>query len=249
VPLIAHELLNTVVCALTGAAIFAWGIVVLRTQLRWFAAGAVIWFLGAIVLKGLAASLTFRGLHALEPHVSAAAYLALTALHSGLLTGIFEPGTTWVAGWRFRSLAAEPARMLAVGVGAASGEAVFLAAIGVLQVLGKTLGPHAGPNALEHQLGGSSLNVLHALIPLIERLLAGALHIGARVLVLSSLAHKRPAYFAYAFALMGTVDAWAAFAKAIHLGIWTTELGFVPQAAISLAVMRWALRPRPSTTS
>ena len=244
-PLLAHQLLSLGACALTGLAILFAGVAALRTQLRWFVAGAAIWLPGAIVLKGLAATFTFGLLHRVEPQVGAGAYVALLTLHSGVLTAVFEPGVTLLAGLWFRSLTLEPKRMIAVGVGAGAAEALFLAGLGLLELFGRTLGPHAASGAWSQELDASSQSFAYVLVPVIERLLAAAAHTGARVLVLTSIAERRASLFAAACALMGTMDAWAAFGKAEHVALAWVELGFVPAAAVSVAVVLWRLRPRP----
>src|SRR4051794_40829457 len=85
---------------------------------RWFAAGAAVWAVGVTLKFAWAIALNEPILRALGGTMPRGAALAAACVYIGVLTGVFEIGTTLAAGLFFRGMARDPARGVAVGVGA-----------------------------------------------------------------------------------------------------------------------------------
>jgi len=210
--------------AATGVGVLILWLVWLRASLGWFAAGAAIWFAGAIVLKGAAAA-ALPAVH--EPWQR--------ALSSFFLTGLCEPGVTLAAGLVFGALAKEPRRMTAVGLGAGAGEALFLGALGVLLVAAALVGKRPMPAEAPYP-------AVAAAVAVYERSTGALVHAAARLLTLLSLPTRRPALFFGAFVLMGAVDALAGFTKTGGASIGWVELALLPAGVVGALVLRWGTR-------
>ena len=222
-----------------------------RTLFRWFVAGAAVWTVG-VGLKGVCANVTYGLLDdtiwALVPR--GLTYLLLGALYSGLLTGVFEDGTTFAAGRIWRSWAREPNRAAAVGLGAGSWEAFLPAGMMTLATLVALLSPADRPDTLCDLSASRVAATLPWLIMPLERIVATIGHTAARMLALYAVASGRLRYLGYAFLLSIAVDGFADWFSATsggQLSDWWAMLGYMPPTIISIPLIIWCYRhwPRP----
>jgi hypothetical protein len=97
-----------------------------REPLRWFAAGAAVWALGAGLKWVWTARIGVYLLDVLSRNAPAAVHAPAQAVYEGLVTGIFEVGAAYAAAFALSALAANRHRALAVAVGAGASKALIL---------------------------------------------------------------------------------------------------------------------------
>jgi hypothetical protein len=222
-----------------------------RTPFRWFVAGAAVWSVG-VGLKVVCAAVTYGPLEAIwASPTRSLGYLLLGALYSGVLTGVFEDGTTLAAGHAWRSWAREPKRAAAIGLGAGSWEAFLLAGVPMaLATLGALLSPADRPSILSALSESRVAAALPWLIMPLERMTATIGHTATRMLALYAVASGRLRYFGYAFLLSVAVDGfaeWFLSGSGGEASYWWAMLGYMPPTIISIPLIIWCYRhwPRP----
>jgi len=231
-------MLPSLLAIASGSAFVVWWWSRERTPWRWFWLGGLIWFVGAIVLKGAAAAITLPAIERLKPITSPRTFEIISALHSGSMTGVFEMGTTLAFAVRIRSMSSSSSRMIAVGFGAGALEAWFVGLLGLLMAWVLANVHHPRIDAMRAEQAATIPPRLAILLPAVERVIATLCHAGSRVLVLSSVADARARLFVWAFSLMFAVDAWASFASSEKLSPWWIMLGLCPLAIVSALVLR-----------
>jgi len=240
---------GVIMMVVATAGVFVWWIRN-RVQWRWFWAGAGIWTVGVVLKFAVAIPLNSIIFGKSEP--ATGLMLCFGSVYLGLLTGIFEIGATLAAALLWRRLAAEPARAVAVGLGAGAFEAFLLG-------LGAALG------ALVPLAVGQSESVLKALAPIIshtplwwlagpvERMIAISGHTAGRVLVLRAVACGRWLGFWAGFAWLSAVDLLAGAAlltgMTVSGSLWRIELMILPFGILSLPLVWWAIRRWPGVKS
>jgi len=220
-----------------------------RAQWRWFWVGAAIWAVGVGLKFAWAIPLNKPIVNAIKSVLPESAYLAVASVYVGALTGVFEIGVTLIAARIWRSMAREPNRAVAVGVGAGSIEALLLGLVGFASILISLLEyPGAGTvrAAAAFSVGGTPLVFLAG--PL-ERIIAILCHTSSRALVLIGVAQRRWAPFWYGFLIMTGIDAIAGWT---HLSgflgtqsVWWVEVAIAPFAVVSIPIIVWCLRRWP----
>ncbi len=221
-----------------------------RVQWRWFWAGAAIWTVG-VALK-FAVALPLNPIFFAAMKFSAGWNLGLGSAYLGLLTGIFEIGVTLAAALIWRRLAADPARALAVGLGAGAFEALLL---GLAAFAGSIAALASG----QTELVLKSLTVMAAQTSLLwltgpaERVIAILAHTASRVLVLRAVA-GRTWFGAWAgFVWLSALDAVAGLALLTGMtasgSMWRIELMLLPFGILSIPLILWAIRRWPTTTN
>ncbi len=220
-----------------------------RVQWRWFWAGAGIWTVGVALKFAVAIPLNRvifeKGVHAIGLK------LVVGSIYSGLMTGIFEIGITLAAALVWRRLAAEPARAVAVGVGAGAFEALLLG-------LGAAAGTLAAIATGQTEVVLKSLAVIATQTPLMwlagpaERVIAILAHTASRVLVLRAVAGRRWWGFWAGFSWLSAIDLLAGVVLLTGMtssgSLWRIELMLLPFGVLSipltvLAVRRWPALP------
>ncbi len=100
-----------------------------RTQAawRWFWIGAGLWTVAVAVKFAIAIPLNTPLLGALKSSLPHWAYLTLGMIYGGAMTGLTEVLFVYLAGLRWRQMAATAERAAAIGVGAGAFEAAMLA--------------------------------------------------------------------------------------------------------------------------
>ncbi len=94
---------------------------------RWFWVGAALWTVAVAVKFAIAIPLNHPLLSGLKSSLPYWAYLSLGSIYGGALTGVTEVLFTYIAGLRWRQMAATADRAVAVGAGAGAFEAALLA--------------------------------------------------------------------------------------------------------------------------
>lgn len=222
---------------------------------RWFWVGAAVWTVGVALKVVWALLLNEPILVAMSGGLSHDLYLALGSIYIGLLTGVFEIGITLIAGLIWRGMARDPARGVAVGVGAGAFEALLIG----LAVLAGALAALLTTGQIREQVvaaiaGPADMTPLFWLAGPVERVIAIACHVASRALVLVGIARrKRVLPFLVAFLLMSAIDAVAGY---VHLsGVlgsaspWWIELALAPAAVVSVPFLIWSIRHWPSPES
>jgi len=240
--LLVSGLLITIMCALFIA---SWK-VACRSSLRWLLYGGFIWLVGVALKFLFAYFLNTPILAGIESVLHRTGYLLIGSLYIGSLTGIFEIGVTLVFALLIRSMYADTCRVVGVGIGAGTTEALL---IGFSQI-GSFVIVHSGFPGGEEILSGvvaASLNTpALALVAPLERLLVILCHIASRTLVLFAVFRKKPVYFWAAFFLMTTIDMIAGYAHLAGLvntiSMWWIELTLVPFALVSILIVRWCVK-------
>jgi uncharacterized membrane protein YhfC len=222
-----------------------------RIQWRWFWAGAGIWTVG-VALK-FAAALPLNPLFFGKTGHAVGLKLCTGAVYCGLMTGIFEIGITLAAALVWRRLAADPARAVAVGLGAGAFEALLLGllaasagslvalAFGQSEVVLKSLAPIAAHTPLMWLAGPT------------ERVIAMLAHTASRVLVLRAVAGRRWLGFWAGFGWLSGIDLLAGVALLTGMttssSLWLIELMILPFGVLSVPLILWAVRRWPIAPS
>jgi uncharacterized membrane protein YhfC len=230
------------------AAVFGWWLHS-RVQWRWFWAGAGIWTVG-VALKFAVAIPLNPILFGKSGH-AAGLKLCIGAAYCGLMTGVFEIGVTLAAALVWRRLAAEPARAVAVGLGAGAFEALLLGlASGVASLVALASG-QTEPMLKSLAGIGAHTSLLWLAGP-VERVIAILAHTAARVLVLRAVAGRRWLGFWAGFGWLSAVDLLAGVALLTGMttsgSLWLIELMILPFGVLSIPLTRWAVRHWPTTT-
>jgi len=223
-----------------------------HTQWRWFLVGAAIWTVG-VALKFLCAYFlnepTLEGLKASLPHI---AYVAAGSIYVGLLTGVFEIGITLLACLIWRSMAREPNRAVAVGVGAGAFEAILLGLLPLVSVLAIVVGVQGSEQMAAGISRLAAVTPVLWLVGPVERVLAILCHTSSRALVLLGVARRRWSFFWYGFGIMTAIDAIAGVAYLTgalgQISTWWIELAIAPFALAGLPIIAWCLRNWPQQT-
>jgi uncharacterized membrane protein YhfC len=216
-----------------------------RVQWRWFWAGAGIWTVGV--------ALKFAVALPLNPVIIGKSgpvgwKLCLGSTYLGFMTGIFEIGVTLAAALIWRRLAAEPARAVAVGLGAGAFEALLL---GLAAFAGSLVALASG----QTELALNSLAAITAHTPLLwltgpaERAIAILAHTASRVLVLRAVAGRRWLGFWAGFGWLSALDLLAGLALLTGMttsgSLWLIELMILPVGVLSIPLTAWAVRRWP----
>ncbi|GMV99983.1 MAG: hypothetical protein AMXMBFR84_11220 [Candidatus Hydrogenedentota bacterium] len=222
---------------------------------RWFALGALTWFvamLGKVVSAWIFHPLL---LPILSENLSYAFYMVAGSIYIGALTGVFEVGFVWVLGRLIPNAFRHRSAAIAVGVGAGAVEA-FLLGAGMVLGYAASLGSEQVHSQLSAMLHGSyELNPVGWAIAPVERVLAIACHVGSRALVFYGLATGRGRYFWWGFLLLTAIDVVAGY---VHLSgfmqlhsTWWVELALLPFALVSIVITRalYATWPSPSVSA
>jgi uncharacterized membrane protein YhfC len=231
------------------AAVFGWWFHS-RVQWRWFWAGAGIWTVG-VALK-FAVALPLNPILFGKSGHPVGLNLCIGSAYCGLMTGVFEIGVTLAAALVWRRLAAEPARAVAVGVGAGAFEALLLGlASGAASLVALASG-QTEP-VLKSLAGIGAHTSLLWLAGPVERVIAILTHTAARVLVLRAAAGRRWLGFWAGFGWLSAVDLLAGVALLTGMttsgSLWLIELMILPFGVLSIPLTRWAVRRWPITTS
>jgi uncharacterized membrane protein YhfC len=219
-----------------------------RVQWRWFWAGAAIWTVGVALKFAVAIPLNRfffeAGVHA------AGLRLVVGSLYCGLMTGIFEIGITVAAALVWRRLAADPARAVAVGLGAGAFEALLLG-------LGAAAGTLAAVASGQTELVLKSMAGMAAQTPLMwlagpaERVIAILGHTASRVLVLHAVAGRRWLGFWAGFGWLSAMDLLAGVVLLTGMttsgSLWGIELMLLPFGVLSVPLTLWAVRRWPAS--
>ena len=220
----------------------------------WFWIGAGVWTVGVGLKFGWAFLLNKPVLDALRITVPHDAYLVLSGIYIGLLTGVFEIGITLVAALRWKQIADDRTRGVAVGVGAGAFEAMVL---GMVALMGTSIAIAVGGSLRDDLVIAMAplerTTALTWLVGPVERVIAILCHTASRTLVLFGVARGRWLWpFVAGFLVMTYVDSVAGY---IHLtgladkiSAWWVELALAPAAVLSIPVIVWCIRrwPRPS---
>jgi hypothetical protein len=221
-----------------------------RVQWRWFWAGAGIWTVGVALKFAVALPvnpvLFGKGGHAVGWK------LCIGATYCGLMTGVFEIGITLAAALVWRRLAAEPARAVAVGLGAGAFEALLL---GLAACAGSLVALASGQTepVLKSLAGIGAHTPLLWLAGPVERVIAILAHTASRVLVLRAVAGRRCLGFWAGFGWLSAVDSLAGVALLTGMttscSVWLIELMILPFGVLSVPLTRWTVRHWPTTTA
>jgi hypothetical protein len=165
----------------------------------WFylVAGAIAWAL-AVALKQSFAKLTGRISAGTLPPI-------LRAAGSGAWSALTELGLTGILFWLLSS-PLPAAAVLAVGLGAASAEVLYLVVYGAIR-------HRATPAPPPAWLEGAKTSYVVQHIFLVERILAGAGHIASRALIYLSLSRHSPWPALLAFVVFAAIDGAAYYGE------------------------------------
>jgi hypothetical protein len=220
--------------------------------MRWFLVGLAVYTVG-VGLKFLFADLFLDShLAAMKAHWPFLAYLIVGSLYGGLLTGVFEDGVTLVAGMKWRSLAAQGSRAVAVGIGAGAFEALTMLWAGLLLILVIIFGMNETLDAETVAALRDPTTAVAWLLQPLER--AGALlaHISSRVLALLTVATGRWRYFLYGLLLSTGIDGVAMYfdlsGQLEKVSTWWIELALSPFFLLPILLIPWCLRRWPRVT-
>lgn len=219
-------------------------------QWRWFWAGAGLWTVGVALKCAIALPLNHvffdKNGHAVGWK------LCIGSVYCGLMTGVFEIGVTLAAALIWRRLAAEPARAVAVGLGAGAFEALLLG-------LGASVGSLVALASGQTELALKNLAGIGAHTPLlwlagpVERAISILAHTAARVFVLRAVAGRRWLGFWAGFSWLSAIDLLAGAALLTGMttscSLWLIELMILPFGVLSVPLTRWAVRRWPTTTA
>jgi uncharacterized membrane protein YhfC len=217
-----------------------------RVQWRWFWAGAGIWTVG-VALK-FAVALPLNPVIIGKSAHAVGWKLFLGSTYCGLMTGIFEIGVTLAAALVWRRLAAEPARAVAVGLGAGAFEALLL---GLATFAGSLVTLASGQTelALKGLAATSAQTPLLWLAGSAERAIAIMAHTASRVLVLRAVASHRWLGFWAGFGWLSAIDLVAGFALLTGMttsgSVWLIELMILPFGVLAVPLTAWAMRRWP----
>jgi uncharacterized membrane protein YhfC len=231
------------------AAVLAWWFHS-RVQWRWFWAGAGIWTVG-VALKFAVALPLNPVLFGKSGH-AVGLKLWIGSAYCGLMTGVFEIGITLAAALVWRRLVAEPARAVAIGLGAGAFEALLL---GLAACAGSLVALASGQTELmlKSLAGISAHTPLLWLAGPVERVISILAHTASRVLVLRAVAGRRWLGFWAGFGWLSGVDLLAGVALLTGMttsgSLWLIELMILPFGVLSVPLTRWAVRRWPTTTS
>lgn len=220
--------------------------------MRWFWAGAAVWAV-AVLLKFVLAAICYdAGIAAARSHLPLALYLAVGSLYAGLFTGIFEDGGTLLAGRKWRGLARDGHRAVAVGIGAGAAEALcfglppFL--VMTLSVASSGLWTAAERAEFVSAVRDATTSAAWLVLPA-DRTLALLAHTSSRVLALLTVATGRWRYFWYGFLLSVGVDGLATYfdltGQLGTISVWWIVLALAPFAVVTVPVVIWCLRRWP----
>ena len=205
-----------------------------RTGPRFFLWGAAA--LGASValksIAALASPFLEEGARRFFPAFSA----LLIWTYTGLLTGIFECGTTLVFVRKFRALRrANWPEAIGFGVGFGAAEAALVAIISIALVSISIAMPELRADLPpEYQAVTVPGSAAECLAPALERLGALVLHIFACALIVHAVKTASPKWFWLSFAYKTMIDALPVEASAGR-PIWFLYLPYLPFVVIGLA--------------
>ena len=152
----------------------------------------------------------------------------------------------------WRCLAANPARAVAVGLGAGAFEAVLLGLGAFAGSLGALAGGQ-GDMILRTLAGPSSHTPLLWLTGPTERVIAISCQTAARVLVLRAVAAHRWLGFWAGFAWLSALDLLAGVALLTGMttsrSLWLAELMILPLGALAVPLTSRAIKARPESTT
>lgn len=219
---------------------------------RWFLAGAVVWCVG-VGLKVVCAGATYFFMKScVEPiPVRPGRRLLIGSFYLGVLTGIFEVGTTYAAARIWTSWAQGPERAVAIGLGAGSWEAFLMAGVPMAWAsLIALLSPAHRMGILSGLCSQRTATIAPWLIIPVERVLATLGHISFRMLPLYAIATGQIIYFWYGFLLATGFDAFAGWfqlsGREGRVSHWWTTLAYATFALASIVIINWCYRHWPS---
>ncbi|MCX6377088.1 MAG: YhfC family glutamic-type intramembrane protease, partial [Armatimonadetes bacterium] len=216
----------------------------LRTRLRLFGLGALLWTVSVAVKVGLAVLGNKPVSHALHSVLPMFPADFVFWIYIGLLTGITEVGIFLVLTRFFQRRQWTWKDAASVGVGFGAIEAIMVAAsIAAAVALGKM------------PVGGTDIS--SALVPSLERLIAIVVHTAAAVMIIYAITKGKWGWFWTSFAYKTGIDSVAGYLllggnAALGAHPWFVELClFGPFAYVGLVILfmlknRWEAAPPPA---
>jgi uncharacterized membrane protein YhfC len=215
-------------------------------RFRWFWAGAGVW-LGGVIPKIVFDALTHDSVSsALEGALPAALYPPVAAAWVGIQSSVFEIGVTLAAALLWKRMADRGSAATAVGLGAGAFEAGLLGVASLIGVMVIVVGLPGAEEGRAQLARTEAVTPAAWLLAPIERVLAISGHAGSRVLVLWSVANRRPLAAWAGFGLFALMDGVAGY---VHVepamadtSMWWVELGLLPTAIAGGAAVWWCTR-------
>jgi hypothetical protein len=215
----------------------------LRVQWRWLGIGAALWLVVLVFKVTVLPVLEPPIWRAMEIHFSRRVYLVVGAAFGGLTSGGMEVLVTVAAGLCWRHWSASARRAVAIGIGAGTGEAVILGALGMVTELWSVL--RGVP------LPGSTL-LMALWFPAI-RLVSIPGHVAVRAMTLYAIATRRWHWFWVALGFFTINDALFTLIAMTDPGqrtgsgtVLLTQLGFAA-ASLPLIFHIWQRWPESTT--
>ncbi len=211
---------------ISGALMLVVGIASIETwrrcanvRFRWFCAGAGLWSV-AVVVKLIVALLADEAVLAfLKSALPRGGYLLIGSAYLGSWSALCEIGAVVLAGERWKQLATDRDRAIAIGVGAGGFEAALLGCVVVVVALVDVLTTASlGVGAISTDPGALWL------VGPVERIIAILCHVSTRLLALTGLAARRRPLVIAGFLLFALLDGlagsftWPAGSRRFHRG-------------------------------
>jgi uncharacterized membrane protein YhfC len=207
----------------------------------WFGLGALAWAASVALKLGWAIPTHKLVEDALTRLFGPTLAAPIFWIYIGALTGLFECGFTRFLVSRTRLVRADWRQAIAFGIGFGAIEAALLGLVVIIWVL---VTPAAlQSSALQAARGGAAW----LLLPIVERVIAIAIHVYSSVLVLHAVRAGQRRCFWLAFAYKSAVDAIAAAAvlgwkapdsPARHLALEAIMAGFAVGALVGLSRLK-----------
>ena len=225
-----------------------------RPAWRYVAIGAVAWVVG-VALKFAWAMPTNEPIRGAIQHLFGSDLgRPISWLYTGLLTGIFECGATWLLVRWTRVRSADRSQAIAFGLGFGAMEALLLGIIALVGMASAVLFFDQIPADAQAKLVEQTSSLWSIPLPVAERISAIAGHAVSCVLVVWSVQQRRALWFWASFGYKTILDGLAAWGvdqfgvktSTVRLGEFNLILAFYVGASV---VVLLHLRKRVNSTS
>jgi len=214
-----------------------------KVKWKYFAFGALLWFIAIIPKFLMDYTITISILQWLNVY-GIVASLVIMGLYYGLRTGFFESGFSYMAiiKTRFRKMKLNDA--LAFGIGFGSIEAIALGCIGLINILVFILNPSLVNLLTPEQQTALNLPTIIVAAPVLERLFTLAVHIFSSLLVVYAVIKRKINYLFVSILLKTLLDGMVPtlsyyFNLTTVYGIYLAEIPVLIIGVISFYGIRW----------
>lgn len=218
-------------------AVFFWQRSKKSLLLRFFSLGALAWIVGVSLKMAWSIPTTSFMRSACDSISGAGPGVLIYSLYSGLLTGVFECGVTYLFAAKTRLKKSEWEEAVAFGVGFGAIESFLVGVFSLVATLLVICFFDFIPASARANLVGQITDLWTIPIPILERALALLTHVYASVLILYGVRVCQSRWFWYSFFFKTGIDAFATWS----LIVWKIDSSVSAYLQFELIILLFAL--------